>query len=116
MSAIFGSMTDLQAGFRYAEGKWSLKQIIGHLTDVERVFVYRALKIARADFQAVAGFDSDDYVSEANFDQRSLVDLLSEFVFVRKSTIAFFATLAPEVWANVGTANDSTYSVRAPWS
>ena len=113
MSEIFGRMTDEDASFRYAEGKWSLQQLVGHCTDTERVDVYRAMRIARADDTPLAGYDENHYVVESNFDTRSLADLLSEFVLVRKATIAFFGTLDAGAWSKTGVANDFTYSVRA---
>lgn len=113
MSDLFGGMTDEQASFRYAPGKWSLKQLIGHLTDTERVFVYRAVTIARGDTTPLPGYDENDFVAGANFDERSLADLLSEFALNRKSSIAFFRTLDPAAWELTGTANGFRYSVRA---
>ncbi len=113
MSEMFGSMTDEDASFRYAEGKWSLKQLVGHCTDTERVDVYRAMRIARSDDTPLAGYDENHYVAESNFHTRSLADLLSEFVLVRKATISFFGTLDTDNWSNTGLANDFTYSVRA---
>ena len=113
MSDLFGGMTDRQASFRYADDKWSLKQLIGHLTDMERVFVYRALRIARGDTTPTVGFDSDGFAARSNSDERSLVDLLSEFVLNRKSTIAFFSTLGHPAWELKGTTNGFNYSVRA---
>jgi len=113
MSEMFGSMTDSQAGYRYGDDKWSLKQLVGHLTDTERVFVYRALRIARGDSTPVKGFDENEYVAKSNFDDRSLADLLSEFVLNRKSTIAFFSTIRQSAWELNGTANGFNYSVRA---
>ena len=110
---MFGSMTDLQASFRYADNKWSLKQLVGHFTDVERVFVYRALRFARGDSTSLKGYDENDFVARSNFDDRSLADLLSEFVLNRKSTIAFFSTIRPSDWELKGDANSFNYSVRA---
>ena len=113
MSEMFGRMTDEDASFRYADGKWSLKQLVGHCTDTERVDVYRAMRIARSDETPLLGCDENRYVSGSNFDARSLADLLSEFVLVRKATIAFFGTLDAGAWSRTGVANDFTYSVRA---
>lgn len=112
MSDMFGRMNDQQAAFRYGDDKWSLKQLLGHLTDTERVFVYRALRVARGDSTPVAGFDENEYVAQSNFDERSLADLLSEFVLNRKATIAFFSTLGEAAWPLKGSANEYIYSVR----
>jgi hypothetical protein len=105
-------MTDADASFRYAPEKWSLKQMLGHVTDTERIFMYRALRIARGDEIPMSGFDEDAYVAASNFDSRSLTDLLAEFVATRKSTVAFFNTLSSAAWDRVGVAGGFDYTVR----
>jgi hypothetical protein len=112
VSLIFGGMSDADAAFRYAPEKWSLKQMLGHITDTERIFTYRALRIARLDEIPMSGFDEDAYVAASNFDDRSLTDLLAEFVATRKSTLAFFGTLSPSSWDRNGTAGGFNYTVR----
>lgn len=101
------------AGYRYAEGKWSVKELLGHLTDAERLFVYRALCIARGDKQSLPGFEEDDYVRGASFDSLPLARIVAEFESVRAATISFFENLNDEAWARQGTANGSGVSVRA---
>ena len=99
--------------FRYAEGKWTIKDIIQHLIDVEHVFSYRALRIARNDTTPLPGFDENFYVANANANNRSIQDLLSELALVRQSTLFLFKSFSPEQLAKIGTASDKQVSVRA---
>ena len=99
--------------YRYAEGKWSIREIAGHLIDGERVFGYRALCIARGETQNLPGFDQDQYMLTAPFDRIDLEDLLSEFRLVRLSNIAMLRTLDEAAWMRMGTANGNPVSVRA---
>lgn len=110
---VASKLTDEQARHRYAPGKWSIKEVLGHLMDTERVFVYRALCISRNEQQSLPGFDEKVYVSAADFDDRSIESLLDEYRAVRQATIAFFRGLGGEDWVKRGTANDATISVRA---
>jgi hypothetical protein len=104
---------EARAGHRYAEGKWSIKEVIGHLIDGERVFAYRALCFARGDAASLPGFEQDDYVKTGQFDQRTLSDLAEEYGLVRRSTIALFKGLAKEAWLGKGVANENSVTVRA---
>jgi DinB family protein len=99
--------------YRYAEGKWSIREIVGHLIDGERVFGYRALCISRGETQNLPGFDQDEYMIAAPFDRIGLEDLLSEFRLVRLSNIAMLRTLDEAAWMRMGTANGNAVSVRA---
>jgi len=99
--------------FAYAEGKWSIRQIIGHLIDGERVFAYRALCIARGETQNLPGFDENAYMPNAPYENVELEDLLSEFRLVRLSTIAMLRTLDEAAWTRMGIANGAPVSVRA---
>ena len=99
--------------FRYAEGKWSIREVVGHLIDGERMFGYRALCIARGDTQNLPGFDENEYMISAPFDRINLEDLLSEFRLVRLSNIAMLRNLDETAWTRMGTANDAPVSVRA---
>ncbi|HKG91331.1 MAG TPA: DinB family protein [Gemmatimonadaceae bacterium] len=98
---------------RYAEGKWSIKEVAGHMADTERIFAYRALRIARADRTPLPGYEQDDYVRAANFDQRPLADLTDELAQVRRATVALFRGFDAEAWTRTGTANNAEVSVRA---
>ncbi len=99
--------------FRYAEGKWTIKEILEHIIDDERIYCYRALRFARNDSTELAGFEQDDYVKNANANQRSLEDLLDEFTWVRKATIAFFNGLEESALLRAGVANKNRVTVRA---
>ena len=107
------SIPEARAGFRYAAGKWSIKELVGHLSDAERLFVYRALCIGRGDTQSLPGFEEDEYVRGAAFDSLPLTRLVSEFETVRAATVSFFENLDDKSWARIGTANDNKISVRA---
>ena len=104
---------EAQAGKRYAPDKWSIKELVGHLIDTERIFSYRALRFARNDQSPLSGFEQDDYVKSANFDSRLLSGLADEFEYVRRSNIELFRSLSEDAWSRRGTANDVEVSVRA---
>jgi hypothetical protein len=98
---------------RYAPGKWSIKEVLGHLVDAERIFTYRALRFARNDQTPLPGFDQDPYVAAANFDARPWDNLVAEFEHVRRSSILFFGALTPEEMVRSGTASQNPITVRA---
>jgi uncharacterized damage-inducible protein DinB len=98
---------------RYAEGKWTIKQILGHLIDDERIYVYRALRFARNDSTELPGFDQDRYARYSEADQRDIEGLLDEFTLVRQSTVAFFNTLDDAALLRTGIADGHRVSVRA---
>jgi hypothetical protein len=102
-----------RADFAYAPGKWSIKQVVGHLSDVERVMAYRALWIARNDMTPLPGFDENAWVDQAKFERRTLDDLVDEFEVVRASTVQLGAHLDAEQFARRGTSNGNPMSVRA---
>lgn len=102
-----------QETFRYAEGKWSIREIVGHLIDGERVFGYRAFCIARGEQQNLPGFEQDDYMVTSHYDKTELEDLVSELRLIRLGNIAMFRTLDSEAWSRVGAANSNAVSVRA---
>jgi hypothetical protein len=102
-----------QETFRYAEGKWSIREIVGHLIDGERVFGYRVFCIARGEQQDLPGFDQNDYMATAPYDQIELEDLLSELRLIRLGNIAMMRTLNEEAWARMGSANNNQVTVRA---
>jgi len=102
-----------QADFAYAPGKWSIKEVVGHITDAERVFGYRALCFARRDKTPLPSFDENLYVENANFRTRTLGDLLEEFQVVRASTIHLAKNLDPNAFEERGTASGHGITVRA---
>jgi len=106
-------LSETQAGYRYAPDKWSIKQIIGHLIDAERVFSTRALHFARAEAAPLPGFEQDPYVEEARSDGLAIRALLAELEAVRRSTIALFRNLPEDAWDRRGVASDVEFTVRA---
>jgi uncharacterized damage-inducible protein DinB len=106
-------MTEAEALARYDTGKWSIKQVLGHLTDAERVFSYRLFRIARGDATPLAGFDENFYVEAGDFERRTVRSLLQELETARASSLRLLETLPPEVWTRRGTANGVEISVRA---
>jgi hypothetical protein len=111
--ALLRVLSESQGELRYASGKWSIKEVIGHLIDAERIFIYRGLRMARSDRTPLPGFDENFYVESGNFGDRRVDELADEFKAVRKSGIYFFRHLGEEAWARRGVANDSEISVRA---
>lgn len=109
----FGSVPKNKQTFRYAKGKWSVKELLGHIIDAERIFGYRALRIARSDKTHLAGFEENFYVKNGGFDKRTMASLLDEFTFLRKANIELFKNLDEKKLALKGTANGSPISVRA---
>lgn len=99
--------------FRYATGKWSIKELLGHIIDTERIFAYRALRFARNDKTPVEGFDQDPYIENAEFDNCEFTDLIAEFASVRDANILMFQNLSSEAWQRSGIASENPVSVRA---
>ena len=104
-------VTEEKANFSYAKGKWSIKDIVQHLIDTERIFTYRALAIARGESVELIGYDHEAYVREANADSRSLKTLLEEYKRLRLSTIDLFSSFSKEVFKKRGNANGMEISV-----
>lgn len=111
--ALLRGIDETQANNRYAPDKWSIKELVGHLIDSERIFAYRALRFARNDQTPLSGFEQDDYVRDAEFDKRTLADLADEFEHVRRANISLFRSLNVEALSRRGTANEVEISVRA---
>jgi uncharacterized damage-inducible protein DinB len=99
--------------FRYAEGKWTIKEIIQHVIDTERIFSYRALRISRNDKTPLPGFDENEFVINTDANDRHLQTLLTEFSLVRQSTIALFKSFSPAQLERLGVASNNDISVRA---
>jgi len=104
---------DIKAYYAYAEGKWSVKEVVGHMIDTERIMAYRALRIARNDQTPLASFEENDYVASAAFNDRSLASLAEEFEAVRISNIYLFKHLSEDELNRRGTASNKPVSVRA---
>jgi len=111
--ALLSTRTEQDGDLRYAPGKWSVKEALGHMIDTERIMSYRALRIARNDHTPIEGFEQDDYVREGPHSGILLADLVEEFKTVRAATLAFFRNLGPADWSRRGTANTKEITVRA---
>ncbi len=109
---MLASLDEQRAAYRYGTDKWSVKEVIGHIVDAERILGYRALAVARGDTQPLPGFDESAYVQHASFDSWKLGDLAEEYALVRRADIVFFQNLPPEAWDRRGTANQHPVSVR----
>jgi uncharacterized damage-inducible protein DinB len=113
MTQLLSACSERDGNFRYAPEKWTVKDVIGHLADCERIFTYRALRIARGDTTPLSGFEQDDYVRLAGSARRQLQDLAEEFSLVRSSTMALYRSLDEEAWMRRGSANKNEVTVRA---
>lgn len=111
--ALAATLTNEKAHYRYEDKKWSLKEVIGHITDTERIMAFRALSFARGEKAEFPGYDHNAYVDEANFDERPLNELLTDYIHVRQSTIDLFESFSAEVLLRTGTASERPFSVRA---
>jgi len=110
--ALLSGVPEAKGSFAYAPGKWTLKQVVGHMMDDERIFAYRALSVARNDSRPLPGFDEKEYVQFAGFEARAWADLLAEYRVVREFTLALFGTFTPDVWLRRGNVNGYDASVR----
>ncbi len=108
---IYQQFSEQQSNFAYAEGKWSLKILLQHLIDAERIFVYRALRFSRNDQTELAGWDEEDYAKNYFLEEISLKSLLEEYEYLRKSTVLFFENLNVNILPKKGTANRNEISV-----
>ena len=110
---LLSSLDDARGAYRYQEGKWSVKQVIGHVIDAERVFGYRALCISRGETQPLPGFDEQEYMREANFDDWRIGDLAESYALTRRANIVQFRNLPKEAWDRRGIASNNPVTVRA---
>jgi hypothetical protein len=113
LEELCAGLTESGAMFRYAEDKWTIKEVIGHLLDTERVFAYRLLRISRGDVTELPGFDENIYAPEGQFNRRDVQGLVSEFRLQRASTLALVDGIPSAAWPRVGTANGFRTSARA---
>ena len=110
---LFADVPEDRGTFTYDDGKWTTKQVLSHLIDGERIFAYRALRIARGDKTPIEGFEQDGYVENSHANRRSFHELLHEFRLVREANVLFFKNLEIGDWVRTGTANDVEISVRS---
>ena len=113
LNAIFATISDEKMNYRYANDKWTIKELLLHIIDTERVFAYRALRFARGDKTNLPGFEQDDYVVRSEANSRSKASLLNEYNAQRVSTIALFSSFDDEMLMFIGNANGNPMSVRA---
>ena len=107
------AMPDEKGEFRYAEGKWSIKELLGHIIDGERMFAYRAFRISRGDETPIEGFEQDGYIEHAHSNDRSFADIFDELSLLRRANLIFIKNLSDAGWLRVGTASDAKVSTRA---
>lgn len=112
-AALLDGLSEDQAAHRYAPDKWSIKQIVGHITDAERIFAYRLLAIARGETKPLPGFDQEPFVANGGFDGRAMSDLAKELATVRRANVMMMRALSDEAWRRLGTASESPVSARA---
>jgi hypothetical protein len=110
---LYRGISEEKGAYRYAPGKWSLKQVLGHVIDTERIFGYRGLAASRGDRNPIPGFEQDDYVAAADFDARGVSDLIDEFVMVRAATVLLFRHMSDEMLVRRAIANNNEISARA---
>jgi hypothetical protein len=107
------ALTEAQAGFRYAPGKWTPREMLGHVIDCERIFAYRALCLARGESQSLPGFEQDDYAAVAGHDAVALTELADEFATLRSSHVHMFAHFDEPAWSRLGLVNGNPTTARA---
>jgi hypothetical protein len=110
---LLRTIPEKRSEYRYAPEKWSIKEVVGHMSDTERVMTYRALRFARADKTELPGFEQDDFVKAAGSDHLPFADLIDEFAQMRRSTLCLFHNFQNEAWSRVGIASGNPVSVRA---
>ena len=113
MVLLLSGRTEADGDIRYAPDKWSLKEVLGHLNDTERIMSYRALRIARGDATPIEGFEQDDYIRNGPFARRPLADLIEDYIAVRRATVSLFRNLDEPAWTRRGVANQNEITVRA---
>ncbi len=112
VTALFAGLSEAQGGFRYAPGKWSLKDLLQHLSDAERIFTYRCLRIGRGDATPLPGFDEETYAVAAKADAHSVADLLADWRAARSASLALFRSLPEAAWDHQGTTNGRAITAR----
>lgn len=110
---LLSGRDEREGDFRYAPEKWSAKEVLGHMCDTERVFAYRALRIARADQTPMEGFEQDDFVRNGPFARAPLAEIIEDYIAVRRATLTLLRNLEEAAWTRRGVANKNEVSVRA---
>ena len=112
LKALFANVTEDRGTFAYEDGKWTLKEVLSHLIDGERIFSYRALRISRGDETPIEGFEQDGYIENSNANNRTFAELLEEFDLQRRSNVLLINNISDENGKRMGTASGLTISVR----
>lgn len=112
-SQLLHARSEREGNFRYAADKWTVKEVVGHVADCERMFAYRALRFARGDQTPIEGFDQDEYVRQSRFSERTLGDVAEELSHVRAASVALLRSLKEDDWLRRGVANKNEVTVRA---
>ena len=110
---LFTALPEERGTYAYETGKWTIKEVLSHLIDGERIFAYRVFRIARGDKTPIEGFEQDGYIENSHANERSFAELLDEFNLLRRANVLFFKNLDNDDWVRTGTANDVEISVRA---
>ena len=113
MQALLSDIDEEKENYAYAPGKWTVKEVFGHIIDTERIMAYRALRFARGDGQELPGFDENTYVKNAKFSKRKLIDMAHEFSLMRQSNISLFKSFDEEALNRKGIANKNPVNVRS---
>jgi len=111
--SFFSAVSDEKANYAYAEGKWTLKQVLGHMIDTERVFSFRAMCFSRGDKNPLPGFEQEDYVNASTFHSRTIQDLANEFKSLREANLYLYRSFSDEQSLSIGVASNHPVSVRA---
>lgn len=110
---VFSAVPEEKGPYAYAEGKWSIKELLGHLIDGERIFMYRLFRISRADETPIEGFEQDGYIENARSNSRAFADMLSEFAALRRANVIAYRNFSDKDWGRTGTANQMEITPRA---
>jgi len=113
MLLLLSGRDDADGNFRYAPGKWSVSEVLGHVCDTERIFAYRALRISRGDQTPIEGFEQDDYVKNGPFGREPLSEIIEDYIAVRRATLTLLRNLDEAAWMRKGTASQKEITVRA---
>ena len=113
VSDVFGGFGEEKGSYRYAEGKWSVKEVLSHIIDGERIFAYRVLRISRGDTTPIEGFEQDGYIENSHANERTFANLMDEFKHLRDANLILFRNLNDADWTRMGTASEKEISVRA---
>ena len=113
LASALGAIPESSGGYRYADDKWTVRTLLGHMVDAERIFAYRALRIARGDTTPLPGFEENDFARTAGADARTVADIVSELLVVRDATVRLFQSFPDDAWVRSGMVNNGQVSVRA---